>query len=173
MAALQEFLKRIQDYYGLHYNPTMLQDVERWASRLNNNQLKGVYKNVTENFPSRYGKLPDISAMKSALDLYHEEAGTFVNDLASLPDPDLEERKRTLTTEEREMGAVFMSKLLGGISAGRHPADIYEEWVEENADWVGEKIGDIQDVVRGLREEFPESSRGNSVRGLQGEEGEG
>ena len=112
------------------YNEYVRREVVSWAAKLSDAALRGVYKNIRESFSNQYGKAPDIANLAAAYKEYQKDlAEEFM--YKALPDPEHEDRKRTMSEEEIEEGRQYLAMLLGGMREGRHPKEIYREWQEE------------------------------------------
>lgn len=113
------------------YNEYVRREVVAWASKLTDTALRAVYKEVRETFSNQYGKAPDIANLAAAYREYQKNmAEEFM--YKALPDPEHEDRKRTMTDEEIEEGKQYLGKLLRGMRTGKHPNEVYEEWQEEH-----------------------------------------
>lgn len=123
------FVAQLERVYA-RYNEYVRKEILSWAGKLSDAALRGVYKNVRESFSNQYGKAPDIANLTEAYREYQKNlAEEFM--YKSLPDPEHEDRKRTMSEEEIEEGRQYLSMLLGGMRAGRNPKEIYQEWQEE------------------------------------------
>lgn len=123
------FTTQLERVYA-RYNEYVRREVVSWAGKLSDVALRGVYKNIRESFSNQYGKPPDIANLSAAYKDYQKElAEKFTYKM--IPDPEHEQRRKTMTEEEIEEGRKYLAMLLSGMRDGRHPKEIYREWREK------------------------------------------
>ena len=126
------FVDRIEKVYA-KYNPYVREEIFTWARKQSDSALLGAYKKVREKFSNQYNKPPDLPVLIDAYKEYQRElADAFIYERA-LPDPEFEDRKRTMTEEEKAEGQRFLQRLLEGMQSGTHPSEIYRRWQEDEA----------------------------------------
>lgn len=64
---IRELLNKIQDYYGKYPSRTMAQEVALWISNCGID-IDALWKALTEEYSSDYGKVPDVAAFKRITD---------------------------------------------------------------------------------------------------------
>lgn len=127
----EAFVNKIEKVYA-PYSPYVRPEILSWAAKLSENALIAVYKSVRMSYSNQWKTAPDLPILHAAHMEYRE--GLAETCVAMLPDPDYEERKRTMTEEERVEGAFFLQRLLKGMKNGVPPQVVYEKWAKEHED---------------------------------------
>jgi len=126
------FVDRIEKVYA-KYNKYVREEIFTWARKQSDSALLGTYKKVREKFSNQYNKPPDLPVLIDAYKEYQRDlADAFIYERA-LPDPEFEDRCRTMTEEEKAEGQRFLQRLLEGMQSGMHPSEIYRRWQEDEA----------------------------------------
>lgn len=124
----EKFVAVLEKAYAPYKSPVAKREVAHWANGKEPAVVRATYQELRETFSNRYGSPPDLPDVIVA---YKAVKETLPPPMA-LPDPDFEERKRTITPEERALGAEFFKKIMEGMANGVHPQDVYAEWLAEN-----------------------------------------
>jgi len=124
----EQFVAVLEKAYAPYKSPVARREVVHWANGKDVAAVRATYQELRETFSNRYGSPPDLPDVIVA---YKAVKETLPPPMA-LPDPEYEERKRTITPEERALSAEFLKKVMEGMSDGVHPRDVYAEWLAEN-----------------------------------------
>lgn len=127
----EEFIRRIQDYFGGKYTATQLEEVTRWAVKLPERALHLVYRYVTLNEDTRFGRPPTIKVLNANMaeiyDAYPELRVGSHNQIGG--NLMIEERQ-----PDQEEVQQFMTGLVQTMKRGVHPAEFYEEWEKRSGE---------------------------------------
>lgn len=125
----EEFIRKIQDYFGGKYTATQLEEVTRWAVRLPEKALKLVYRYVTLNEDTRFGRPPTIKVLNANMAeidaAYPELRVGSQNQIGG--NLMIEERQ-----PEQEEVQQFMTGLVQTMKRGVHPREYYNEWSKQS-----------------------------------------
>jgi hypothetical protein len=69
----QEFVKGIERYYGAYDNSYKREVVERFMARMEIGRITALYEMVLLYFSDRYGKVPDVAAIRDIEDSHADE----------------------------------------------------------------------------------------------------
>lgn len=101
---LNEFVKKIEDYYG-KYRPAVKREVIRYIASGPNFDFREMYRYLILNETNRFGIPPDIAIIDKARKDMYTNSGTYIEWKPALPDPEARDYSG-------EIGKVFR-KLIG------------------------------------------------------------
>lgn len=122
-----QFAAVLEKAYAPYKSTIAKKEVAHWANGKAPEVVRATYQELRETFSNRYGSPPDLPDVITA----YKAIRDTVDLPMALPDPDYEERKRTITPEERALGAKFFKEILKGMAEGIHPQEVYAKWLEQ------------------------------------------
>lgn len=173
----QLFLNKLEAYYDAKYNSVMRQEMSSRVRIYSSDTLADVYHQIIATFPSQYNKLPDVSVLVKAI----KDVEAVPYGYLALPDPDYEERKKSVSEEDRLIGKWFVERLFDALAQG-NPYEAFVEYIEKYPDkaWEGEDSEKIQELLgrrerlreeKSRRQDYDNSSReareGGADQGIQ------
>ena len=126
----EKFVNVLEQAYAPYKSTVAKKEVAHWANTRSPEVVRATYQELRKTFSNRYGAPPDLPDVLVAYRAIKDE----VESVMALPDPDYEERRRTITQREKELGQEFFKRILEGMAEGVHPEDVYREWMEERND---------------------------------------
>lgn len=136
----EKFVGVLEKAYAPYKSTVARTEIVHWANTKSTEVIRATYQELRQTFSGRYGSPPDLPDVITAYKAIKDTAEPIM----ALPDPDWEERKRTITPEERALGAKFFKEILEGMADGIHPKEVYARWLaqDEEAAERGDAVPD-------------------------------